>query len=270
MSAGINILEYFAGTNTAYLHAHSELATEYLIRELDLKEKENVLELGCGTGATMVKAASRFPASDFYAVEYSSAMYERAMARFEFSQIKNCDVHLLNHNSPFHLPFESGFFDKIYVESVLAIQDGELLSYVVKEISRVLKPEGRFVINETIWLPEISKEEIENINAFCKTHYGIIQANSLYAYPADWKALFQKYSFKIKDEQSLDVLTQKPLKRNFSYKEFLSDLFTFYGKMKRLISPRLKQQQTVLKNLPTPYRKSIKYMEGLLITAVKV
>lgn len=270
MSTGISILEYFAGANTAYLHAHAEIATEYLIRELELKEKENVLELGCGTGATMVKVASRFPSSDFYAVEYSSVMYEKAMTRFKFSRIKNCDLQLLNPNLPFHLPFETGFFDKVYAESVLSIQDGELLSDVVKEINRVLKPGGTFVINETIWLPEISKEEIESINTFCKIHYGIIQANSLYAYPGDWRCLFQKCSFEIKAEQSLDVLMQKPLKKRSSYNEFLSGLFTFYGKMKRLISPRLKQQQAVLKNLSAPYRKSVKYMQGLLITAVKV
>ena len=73
-----HILDYFAQTNTGYLHAHGEAGTLALINEMALHGNEKVLEVGFGTATTMARLAGRYPELILYGVDASSRMIDCA------------------------------------------------------------------------------------------------------------------------------------------------------------------------------------------------
>jgi len=185
-----DILNYYGAANTAYLHPKGKWATELLLQKLDIQEQESVLEIGFGTGASLVYLASKYQKTNFYGIENSALMHEKATSRIAFALLKN--IMLTSYENPVMLPFANQFFDRVYVESVLAIQNGNDLPKLIAEIYRVLKPAGKLVANEGVWANSFSKENILEMNAFCQSRFGIIQANSDYPYLSDWKSLFEK------------------------------------------------------------------------------
>lgn len=56
------------------------LGRDRLIRELAPPEDGCVLEVGCGTGRNLIKAARRYPRARFYGIDISEAMLEKARA----------------------------------------------------------------------------------------------------------------------------------------------------------------------------------------------
>ena len=56
------------------------LGRDYLIGELDLPRGGTILEIGCGTGRNLIKAASRFPDARLFGLDISSEMLATARA----------------------------------------------------------------------------------------------------------------------------------------------------------------------------------------------
>lgn len=52
-----------------------------LIDELDLRGRETVLEVGCGTGRNLIRAARAWPQAQFFGLDISAAMLATARAR---------------------------------------------------------------------------------------------------------------------------------------------------------------------------------------------
>lgn len=59
------------------------LGRDRLIRELDPPQGGHVLEVGCGTGRNLIKAARRYPYALFYGLDISEAMLEKARREVE-------------------------------------------------------------------------------------------------------------------------------------------------------------------------------------------
>lgn len=260
-----NILHYFSQTNAQYLHAHGELGTKILIQKLDCQVNNKILEIGLGTGSTLMYLFSAYPKTEFYGVEQSEFMYQKAKQRYLFCGAANkITLKLMKQKNT--LPFESHFFDKIYAESVLSIQENNDLEEMLKEIKRVLKPNGILVINETIWLDSIGIAEIKKLNLFCKQNFGIIQNNESYPHLADWLNLFELLGFKC---ESVDRLADKKddfrIKFRFPY-SFLSFLFTFQGKIKTFFSCSIRNQKKHYQQKMNEFHADKKLlMEGILM-----
>lgn len=163
------------------------------------------------------------------------------------------------------LPFEDNFFDSIYVESVLAIQSDENLESLIKELSRVLKPDGKILINEGIWTDTTTAEEIAAINSICIDNFGIIQANAKYPHINNWKVLLENNGLKLKN---LQVLNSKMNAKKIS-EPLKSKLFTLYGRLRSIV-----RLSYIIENYN--YRQSMKklnsgkqYLEGYLIYCIK-
>ncbi len=263
-----NILEHYSISATGFLHPKGENATLSLMDELDCKEKENVLELGFGTGTSLVLFSSIYEKTIFFGLELNSFMFKKAKERINFCNSKN--IKLYFNDSKTKLPFENNFFDKIYIESVLAIQEEDDLQTLIQELFRVLKPNGKLVLNEGIWNPDFPLENIKRMNIFCKSNFGIIQANEKYPYIDNWLMLFEKNDFKVSKIINLSF-SQKNKQKNLNKtkRHTLSKLFTLKN---TLVS---KTKLTYIKK-ELKYKKAIKtiskegsFLNSYLITLIK-
>jgi ubiquinone/menaquinone biosynthesis C-methylase UbiE len=257
------ILHYYGEIHAPYLHAHGEAGTEFLLEELAAKNNECILEFGFGTGATLVKIKARQPMVNLYGLDRAETMLQKAGARLHFCGLLNVTLQKADPGNTF--PFADNMFDKIYAESVLGIQDGTNLELILLEMRRILKPNGRIVLNETVWLPAISHAEIKKINDRCKAVFGIIQANADYPNTSHWLQLIHKTGFS--NAYAKPIVPVKKTRR-FKMPELLSSLYTFFGKLKKINSARRKEMSGYEKNMNSIYENK-QYMEGVLFVAFK-
>lgn len=262
------LLQFHGIAHSAHLHAKGALATRVLVHELGCQKGENVLEIGFGTGATLACLAAKHPQTNFFGVDILPVMLEKAAARLAFCGLRG-RAKLQVIETAGRLPFGDQFFDKIYAESVLAIQEGEQLEIVVAEIARTLKPAGKLVLNETLWLPTTTADEIESINQNCKNRFGIIQCNAQHPRPENWKTLLAKHGLTVTAAHNLNetdfarYLPPPVLHRG------LSRVFTLWGKLAAKIRPDLRRAQQDFEAKTVGLMGAKKYMEGMVLVARK-
>lgn len=262
-----NLLDFFASTHSSYLHAKGKLATALLASRLNARPGDKILEIGVGTGATHVDLLNTFGASDFFGVDVSSEMIATARKRLAFCGFgKLAKLYKLEDGRK--LPFENSFFDIVFAESVLGIQEGDSPAICLREIYRVLKPGGKLILNETVWLPGISLESIKKFNKFCKQKFGIIQANDHYPYPDDWLQLVADIGF---TEVSMDAVDQntenhsRVLRNNRR-----STLFDLFGKIKGGMLFELKAAKRDFEaSMREANPNGSQLMEGFIFAALK-
>jgi ubiquinone/menaquinone biosynthesis C-methylase UbiE len=263
-----DILQYFSRTRAGFLHAVGEPATERLLALMDVRNNDSVLELGFGTGATLVKLVSRYKSAQIHGLERSIKMFEAAKARMKFCGLENHD---LKHTDALPvLPYADNTFDKVIIESVLAIQEENDLSVLIGELHRVLKPGGRLFANETLWLPSVSNEEIRAINGKCKNGFGIIQSNGICKDQGGWKSFLTNSGFKVQRVEVIDELKDQGMIIPKSFTEMRSGLFTFLGKYRGKMDRGLKSEyHSYKKHMEAVYERGKKYMEGVIMVAQK-
>ncbi len=257
-----NIINYFGQTNGAYIHARGAEATAVLSTLINCKGKEKILEIGFGTGSTILLLSKLYKNADFYGIERSKTMYQSAINRLRFSRSKK-RLRLLEDKK--NLPYSDSFFDKIYLESVLGIQEDNDLKQLLKEIKRVLKPNGTLIFNETIWLDHINLTTARQINDYCKNTYGIIQANETYLHVSDWLDLLNTMRFQsIKIIKVDQAIADYSLKNHTSPPMLLSVLYNKIGKLNILLSPQLRKQRRFYQRETTEFTSQYSNsMEGV-------
>jgi len=262
------ILNYFSKSHAQYIHARGEIATRVLIQTLNCNPSEDVLEIGFGTGTTLAQLFSNNKRTRFYGLELSNLMYKKAKARLRFSLIgESVKLSLMKQKE--QIPFEANSFDKIYLESVLGIQEGNDLEVLLKEIRRVLRPNGILLMNETIWLDSTSLDEIDHINDFCKRSFGIILSSSEYPYLQSWLDLLKKLNFKCESVIKLDEI-KNTLNSEFKFPyKLLSLTFTAIGKIKSNLSPpMIKEKKRYHQKTKQLNPDSKLLMEGVIFKAL--
>lgn len=113
---------------------------------LILKENENsnnlqMLDVGCGDGETEVFIQKHLPGWKVNAIDVSAASVKTANEK----NIANTSFQLFNGTD---IPFTDNRFDVVFIASVLHHVDFSLHGVMMKEIYRVLKPEGRLYLFE--------------------------------------------------------------------------------------------------------------------------
>jgi len=262
------ILNYFSRTHAQYIHARGEIGTRVLIQILNCQPNENVLEIGFGTGTTLLHIYSNNKKTKFYGLEQSSLMYKKAKARLNFSLIgKSIKLGLMEQKNKISFPANS--FDKIYLESVLGIQEGDDFVNLLIEISRVLKPSGILVMNETIWLNTTSVDELLHVNNFCKPSFGVVQCNSEYPYVQNWIDLLTRLNFRCESIIRLDEVKDS-IKSEFRFPyRLLSLIYTGIGKIKSILIPSMiKEKKNFYQKMKQINPENKPLMEGIVIKAV--
>ena len=226
-----NYLEFLAKNGVAFLHPGGIKLTNVLMKELDLKKGDKVLEIGCGTGATIVKIVKQYN-TESVAVDFLDSMLRSAKQRAWLSRVSK-KIAFVKVLSSEILPFDDNYFNVVYAESVLAIVNENELPKLVSEIFRVLKPGGKLVTNDAIWKDTSNIENINRINAACLNDFGIVQSISRPAYKAEWINLFEGAKFQI-----IKVVHKNEFK-DLKPTVFRVDLFRIY----KLISSALSLRQ---------------------------
>jgi ubiquinone/menaquinone biosynthesis C-methylase UbiE len=112
-------------------------------RVLDLAAAEvarprAILDVGCGTGRLLRKAAARFPDADLLGVDPAPQMLKQAATAAEDS-----GIHFMEAGAE-HLPFPDDRFNLIF--STLTFHHWSDQARAVGEVARVLTPGGRWLL----------------------------------------------------------------------------------------------------------------------------
>ena len=100
---------------------------------------DSILELGCGTGKNTVFLAQI--GKQVHALDFSQGMVEKARAKVQAE-----NVHFEMADLTLRWPCEADAFDLIVCNLVL--EHIENLSHIFSEAQRILRPGGRFFLNE--------------------------------------------------------------------------------------------------------------------------
>ena len=247
--AFLNILDYYANLNTPYLHGGGRHATEQLVQVSRLDRASTVFELGCGTGSSLVHLAHNMPWLSLTGGDISANMLRKARQRIWVSGLqKRISLVKLQEDAP--LPFADNSFDAVWIESVLAIQETNTISRLLREIHRILKPNGELLQNETLWLEETSVGDRHRVNEKCIEHFGIIQANAEIATLSNWKKQLLSAGFQTTLSSSVSALPENQSLHKFTNSS-RSKMFSTLGKALQLVHPQRKQERKTVTKLET-------------------
>ena len=114
--------------------------TDIGLQKLDVKAGEKILEIGFGTGNSLVSLAQLAgPTGKVYGVDLSTGMFRVAQGKLK----KNGSRVELQCADAAHLPYSDNFFDAVFMSFVLELFDTPELPLVLHECKRTLQSNGR-------------------------------------------------------------------------------------------------------------------------------
>ncbi len=150
-----------------------------------LKDKEVVLDLGCGAGLDLYFYAKAVGTSGkIYGLDISQDMINKAKHNMETVGIKNVEI---KHGHSDNLPFKDNFFDCCASNGIYNLSPGK--EKVMKEVFRVLKPGGRTVFCEVVLKDKLPESIKKNINDWFRCIGGALPEK-------DFLVLMEKVGFR--------------------------------------------------------------------------
>ncbi len=142
--------------------SHAAL-TQWALDFFRFQESDQVLDIGCGGGATLARMAKHIETGHLTGVDYSPVSV--ALSR----EWNAADIHVgkmeILEASVESLPFEQERFDKIITVESFYFWPNPAEN--LKEVLRVLKKDGVFLLAADIYQKEgLSKETMENIQKY--------------------------------------------------------------------------------------------------------
>jgi len=133
--------------------------TEVGLQKLNVKAGEKVLEIGFGTGHSLLALARRVGTmGKVYGVDLSEGMFQVATKRLSKNGMSNRAE--LQCGDATHLPFSDNFFDAVFMSFVLELFDTPELPLVMRECQRVLEEFGR------VGIVALSKKELTAVRLY--------------------------------------------------------------------------------------------------------
>jgi len=123
---------------------YHEAFNSYIAGKLKIDESGRILELGCGSGS-ITRSVAKFSKAEVTGITLSDEEIQHFKKQVEKMKLKNCDVVKGDYHD---LPFKENEFDGGY--AIYCLKYSAKLGRVFKEVSRVLKPGGRFVSYELL------------------------------------------------------------------------------------------------------------------------
>ena len=113
-----------------------------VINLLNLKSEDNLLDVGCGTGTLLTLAKEKYPNTDMIGVDIDSEVLSIARRK---SQKANLKIEYVEASSA-KLPFADESFNVVVSSLVFHHLPTDIKIQTIKEIYRVLKRNGRFLL----------------------------------------------------------------------------------------------------------------------------
>lgn len=156
--------------------------TGWALDFLTFCEKDQVLDIGCGGGATIARISKYIQTGHLTGIDYSEVSVEMSQKLNE-AEIRNGKIDILE-ASVENMPFEDDTFDKIVtVESFYFWPDPV---ENLKEVRRVLKKGGIFLLVADIYQKDdLAEETLKNIR-----RYELLNPE-----PEEFKSMFEQAGF---------------------------------------------------------------------------
>lgn len=152
---------------------------------VELKEGEIVLDLGCGAGLDLYFYAKAVGTNGkVYGLDISEDMVNKARTNMELTEIKNVEIRS-GHSD--NLPFQDNFFDVVASNGIYNLSPDK--ERVMREVFRVLKPEGRTVFCEIVLKDKLPENIRKNVDDWFRCIGGALPEK-------DFLALMEKIGFR--------------------------------------------------------------------------
>lgn len=165
-------------------HPGGWAATERLLAHLNLKSGELAIDLGCGSGRTLIYAAEKFGIK-VVGVDLIPSLASQAFKKLQVKGLKGfaivADIRFL--------PFRSETFHVAWAESVFVFLP-KPEAFI--EVARVLKPEGRFGMIELTWRDKPQPKHCERTRQFLEVErYEVLTVQ-------DWVRMLESSGLELK------------------------------------------------------------------------
>lgn len=114
----------------------------WALEHLDIKEDDVILDVGCGGGINLKRLHEKAPNATTYGIDYSSTSVEMS-TKLNQTEVDNGSI-VVEEADVQSLPFDDETFDIVTAFETIYFWPNIVNCF--KEIRRVLKPEGLFVI----------------------------------------------------------------------------------------------------------------------------
>jgi ubiquinone/menaquinone biosynthesis C-methylase UbiE len=177
--------------------------TQTMLESLEIKAEDSVVEYAPGMGVMAQMVLAMNPLR-YVAIERDASAAAMLASHF----VDNPSRRVINADATDPLPLPSGFATVVYGESMLTIHSEQNKEKVITEVKRLLKPGGRYAMQEISVLPEdIHADKAEAIRR------DVMRAVRHPAWPKttrQWREFMTKHGFDIIAENQRPVNLLEP------------------------------------------------------------
>ncbi|HVN14506.1 MAG TPA: class I SAM-dependent methyltransferase [Anaerolineales bacterium] len=170
--------------------------TDIGIQMLNVRPEESILEIGCGTGHSLVKFETQSRGGKVIAIDISEGMLKAAHKKIRGEAVQLCQADAV------FIPSASEQFDTVFLSFTLELFDTLEIPNVLNECHRVLKPIGRIGI---VSLAKQNTSAVRIYEWFHRLMPILVDCRPIYLQATLQKAGFQVKESKMKTMWGLPV-----------------------------------------------------------------